>query len=145
MTQLTLEKNDCKKIASLFSSTLIDGWSESMLLSAFDTGRFNAVGAFDGDKLIGVITFSFSVDTADIEDVAVRSGYRRKGVAKSLIERAIQKIKDEKKEKIFLEVRAGNTPAINLYQKVGFTNLSVRKKYYDDGEDAVVMVKEIKL
>ena len=46
---------------------------------------------------------------------------------------------------MFLEVRSSNTPAINLYKKAGFTNLSVRKKYYDDGEDAVVMAKELRV
>lgn len=145
MTVRALDKDYAKNIATLFSLELPDGWTESMIISAFNTGRFNALGAYDGDKLIGAITFSYSTDTADIEDVAVLREYRRSGVALNLIDQALEKIRENKKEKVFLEVRAGNTPAINLYLKVGFTNLSVRKKYYDDGEDAVVMVKEIAL
>ena len=40
----------------------------------------------------------------------------------------------------FLEVRAGNIPAISLYKKTGFTQVSVRKKYYQDNqEDALLM------
>jgi ribosomal-protein-alanine N-acetyltransferase len=145
MTVSKLTKCDCKIIAALFERAFDDGWTEKMLLSAFDTERFHALGVFDGDDLVGAITFSYSVDTADIEDVAVDNAYRKKGIGERLVNKALDKIKEDKKEKVFLEARANNIPAINLYQKVGFENLSVRKKYYDDGEDAVVMVKEIAL
>ena len=46
-------------------------------------------------------------------------------------------------EKIFLEVRASNTPARNLYIQNGYNEISIRKKYYSDNEDAIVMAKEI--
>ena len=45
--------------------------------------------------------------------------------------------------KVFLEVRSSNISAIALYEKKGYTKISVRKKYYADGEDALVMVKEL--
>ena len=126
-------------------SAFTDGWTEKMIIDAFDGGRFNALGFFDGDALVGVITFSYSVDTADIEDIAVDKEFRRKGLGDKLLCEALKKIQDENKEKVFLEVRGSNIPAINLYKKAGFTNLSVRKKYYDDGEDAVVMAKELRV
>ena len=142
MTVKDLSVVDCKRVAEFFKSAFDDGWTESMLLSAFNSGRFNAVGAFDGDKLIGVITFSLSIDTADIEDIAVDIAYRKNGVGSLLVDYALKNLSDRGITKVFLEVRAGNTPAINLYTKYGFKALSVRKKYYDDGEDAIVMVKE---
>jgi len=42
---------------------------------------------------------------------------------------------------VFLEVRESNAPARALYGRAGFVSIAVRKKYYGDGEDAVVMVK----
>ena len=45
---------------------------------------------------------------------------------------------------LFLEVRESNMPAINLYQKYGFTQVGKRPKYYRDGETALVMKKEFK-
>ena len=82
---LPLEKKDAKIIADLFMSAFTDGWTENMILDAFDGGRFNALGAFDGDALVGVITFSYSVDTADIEDIAVDKEFRRKGLGDKLL------------------------------------------------------------
>ena len=57
------------------------------------------------------------------------------GLEKALLEKNI--------EKIFLEVRLSNLPAQNLYIKNGFNRINVRKSYYSDGEDAVVMAKEL--
>ena len=45
-------------------------------------------------------------------------------------------------KKLFLEVRESNEVAINLYIKFGFKKISKRTKYYDDGETAVIMLKE---
>ena len=43
---------------------------------------------------------------------------------------------------IILEVRKSNFPAINLYLKFGFSELGIREKYYNDGEDAIIMKRE---
>jgi [ribosomal protein S18]-alanine N-acetyltransferase len=45
--------------------------------------------------------------------------------------------------KILLEVRASNAAAIALYEALGFERFNVRKRYYDDGEDGVEMVRRI--
>jgi cellulose biosynthesis protein BcsQ len=55
----------------------------------------------------------------------------------------LKELKNQGIEKIFLEVRKSNIPAKSLYEKIGYKEISVRKKYYSDGEDAVVMAKEI--
>jgi len=44
----------------------------------------------------------------------------------------------------FLEVRVSNHPAVNLYEKLGFTNVNRKLGYYMDGEDALVMAKPLK-
>lgn len=137
----SLFKEDSSLIADLFSQSFSDGWTKEMLLSGFDSGGLKAIGAFDGDSLIGVITYSVGVDFADIEDVAVKKEERRKGIANALVEMAIE---DSflAVDKIFLEVRERNESAINLYKKNGFNQISIRKKYYEDGENALILVKE---
>ena len=139
----SLGQTDSKIIADFFLKNFSDGWTESMILSAFNTRDFFAVGVFSDTAMIGVITYTLSMDTADIEDVVVDSAHRRKGIAKTLLSQVEEKIKKSNITKIFLEVRASNIPAIGLYEKSGYKRLSVRKKYYADGEDAVVMVKEL--
>lgn len=120
-----------------------DEWNKDMLLSSFETGRFFVYGYFDKEVLAGYISTSLSVDSADIEDVVVRNDYRRQGIASKLMQYAVKEISDKKIEKVFLEVRESNANAIGLYLKNGFNQIAVRKKYYSDGENAIVMAKEL--
>ena len=142
MTVERLFEKDVDQIVLLFSTDFPDGWNKNMLLSAFNGGRFYALGVFDGDKLVGVITFSKGYDDADIEGVVVKSSHRGKGIAKKLIEKAEQILASQSNTKILLEVRESNLPARSLYKSVGFNDIAVRKNYYSDGENAVIMVKE---
>ena len=59
-----------------------------------------------------------------------------------LIENAINELKNQDLNKVLLEVRESNLPAKNLYIKHGFEQISIRKKYYSDGENAVILIKE---
>lgn len=136
---------DCAKIAEFFKENFDDGWTEKMLLSAFGTGRFNAICGYVDGCAVGIITFSFSGDTADIEDLVVKKEERKKGYGLNLLNIATDKIFNSGINRVMLEVREGNVPAIALYKKAGFNVISVRKKYYSDGENALVMLKESQL
>lgn len=142
MKIISLNSEDCYIIAKFFKENFSDGWTEEMLLSAFNAGRFNALAAKIDEEIIGVITFSLSVDSADVEDVVVLKSKRGQGVGSALIEEAVNKIQNAGVKKVFLEVRENNLPAIGAYKKFGFNQISVRKKYYSDGENALVMLKE---
>lgn len=120
-----------------------DAWNLNMLTSSFDAGRFFAYGYFERDLLVGFVTYSISVDDADIEDIAVLPSHRRRKIASELLKFAEQQLLQLGKKRILLEVRQNNFPAINLYTLHGYKNISVRKKYYADGVDAIVMAKEL--
>ena len=81
MTVTLLTVKDVDKICALYLKDFADGWNKEMLISAFNTGRFICAGAFDGERLIGVITCSKSVDDADLEGIVTLKEYRGKGVA----------------------------------------------------------------
>ncbi len=135
--------DDISDILKLYANNFSDGWNENMLRSAFKEGRFLCFGAKQDGEIMGVVSITVGDTDADIEGVVTKKEFLRKGVAKTLIKYAIQKLKALKKEKVFLEVREGNLPAVSLYEYFGFKPISVRKKYYFDGENALVMVKEI--
>lgn len=139
----TLNKENAGLIAELFSTDLPDGWKQNLIEDAFDTGRFYALGVFNEQEMVGVITFDISFETADLEDIVVKKQLRNKGVATELLERAIMRLKACRVEKVFLEVRKSNQTAISFYLKNGFNKISERKNYYSDGEDALIMVKEL--
>lgn len=92
------------------------------------------------DEIItSYICFWMMDDYMQILNVAVDQQFRGQGFARRLIQSMIRDaIRDEMK-RLTLEVRASNVNAIGLYHSVGFHDVSVRKKFYSDGEDARVM------
>ena len=78
----------------------------------------------------------------DITNVAVAPASRRKGVARTLLERLIELLKEQQVTAVTLEARASNTPAIALYQSLGFKSVGLRPRYYTNPvEDAEIMWK----
>lgn len=143
MKILRLTEKNIPEIYAAEKNSFSDGWNEKMLRSAFEGERFFAFGAYEGETLAGIACASVAGIDADIEIVATLPLYRRRGVAKELMEKLLSFLKTEGTGKVFLEVREKNAPALELYRKFGFGEISVRTKYYPDGENAVVMMKEI--
>ncbi|MEN2975189.1 MAG: ribosomal protein S18-alanine N-acetyltransferase [Candidatus Caldarchaeales archaeon] len=84
------------------------------------------------------------VKAGHVISIAVLPEYRRMGIATSVIKNAMKILREEYGcSEIFLEVRISNTPAINLYEKLGFIKVDRIKGYYMDGEDAYLMAKEL--
>jgi len=79
-----------------------------------------------------------------IVSIAVRRGFRRRGIATALMLASMESLKSEYGvREVYLEVRVSNEPAINLYRKLGFVIVERLHRYYLDGEDAYVMAKEL--
>ena len=74
-----------------------------------------------------------------VVSIAVLPQSRRKGVAKALINRALEGMRYYKAKQCFLEVRVTNDVAVSLYKKLGFEVTRTLSGYYSDGEDAYVM------
>jgi [ribosomal protein S18]-alanine N-acetyltransferase len=90
-------------------------------------------------EVVGYLCPQVVVDAGEILDVAVDPAARGKGVGRLLVATALAWCRRQGAEHVGLEVRVGNVEAIRLYQSFGFAEVGRRKRYYDDGEDAVVM------
>ena len=101
---------------------------------------FCAVGE-DG-TVLGYGGISLVADEAEIITVAVSPVCRRQGIARTLMEHMLRLAADARAT-VYLEVRASNMPAIALYKKFGYEKISLRKRYYSDGEDAEIMQKSL--
>ena len=117
-------------------------WSFRMLASSFGTDTFYGVVAEDGE-IIGYGGFTAAQDTADIDNIAVVENYRKSGVATAVLSELFKKAEERGVKKLFLEVRVSNYAAMSLYLKCGFKGVYARSRYYPDGEDCLVMVKEL--
>ncbi len=118
-------------------------WSFRMLASSFDTESFHGVLAEDGGEIIGYGGITVAADTADIANIAVTEPYRHSGVGTAIMTEILSLASSLGAKKVFLEVRVSNSVAMGLYLKSGFKGVYARTRYYSDGEDCLVMVKEL--
>ena len=104
-------------------------------------------GAFDTEergRLCGYLVVSRYVDAWHIMNLAVDQPYRRRGIARRLLDELfVATGGDDAMRGYTLEVRVSNTSAISLYEQAGFRITGVRRGYYTDNrEDAYVMWKD---
>ena len=93
-----------------------------------------------GQWVVGYACYWLVMDEAHITNIAVRQGYRRRGVAHRLLTEMLRGAKLQGAKRATLEVRLSNEGAQRLYERHGFQSAAIRKRYYpDNGEDALVM------
>ena len=117
-------------------------WTRDFLLSQLPDDRHIFILAADGDAVLGYVGMMYVLDEGYISNVAVAPEHRRQGIADALIKELLTRCEALGLAFATLEVRAGNTPAIALYDKHGFSPVGRRKNYYDfPKEDAILMTK----
>ncbi len=97
-----------------------------------------------GGQWVAMALGRLFADELELFYIYVRSSHRRKGYAGQILQAFTSEVsKHTAVEKILLEVRASNLPAQQLYDRFGFQKVAERKKYYADGEDAWIYVKNL--
>tara|TARA_Y100000994_G_scaffold246828_1_gene250904 strand:- start:4932 stop:5366 length:435 start_codon:yes stop_codon:yes gene_type:complete len=91
------------------------------------------------DKVAGYLMAELILDEIHIHNIVVKKECRSKSIAKDMISHIISRAQKGSKNKICLEVSSSNMPALNLYSRLGFRKVGIRKKYYQDGMDAILM------
>ena len=96
------------------------------------------------EKVIHGYSILFAAaDQADVSNIAVDPAFRGQKIGDALMREMLNRAKEKGVREVFLEVRESNAPAIGLYQKYGFSQIGVRKAYYEEPrEDALLMKKE---
>ena len=120
-----------------------DSWSKEVIRQELirEKNSLNLIAEMDG-KIIGYFFAHLVEDEAHILNIAVDISHQHKGLGKQFLNNIMDKYLQY--GDVFLEVKRTNFPAINLYLNFGFEEIDIRKKYYSDGEDAVIMVKRVK-
>jgi [ribosomal protein S18]-alanine N-acetyltransferase len=114
-------------------------WSEELLRQELGEPLARTALLWQGDELAGYICARLLLGELEILNVATAPAFRRRGVAATLLRHLLEEARQEGMERAFLEVRAGNEPAQALYRAFGFRPCGVRRHYYSDGEDALLM------
>ncbi len=135
--------SDLEAIKEIEDESFINPFTKEDLLYEISQNPVSNFLVLEKDGLVvGFLDYWVTFDSATIDQIAVKKSERNQGFAKILLEKSINDLKQLGEVSFFtLEVRASNEPAINLYKSFGFQKVTIKEKYYDDGEDAIYMIK----
>jgi len=142
-----MTKEDLDRVLAIEQASFTMPWSRNLFLSEFRNAPVSlmlvARSSLDPRVIIGYIVCWIVADELHILDLATDPARRRTGIARHLVLEALKNAYERCVRRTFLEVRASNEAALNLYEGLGFVRSIVRKGYYDlPVEDAVVMSLE---
>jgi ribosomal-protein-alanine N-acetyltransferase len=134
---------DLKGIMGIEKRSFPHPWSRPQfrreLINPISYAFVGKVEEMDRLQVVSYIVFWLVAGEGHILNVAVHPDFRGRGFARELITFAMLNLREMGCDDIFLEVRVSNAVAIHLYESLGFQEIGVRKGYYEDGEDAMVM------
>jgi len=138
-----MNRSHVEAIAELEKVCFSDPWSVNSVESELNNTLSLWLVAMDHDKLVGYIGSQTVLGEGDMMNLAVAPNYRRMGIGEGLVNALVAALSARGATRLALEVRASNTPAIALYEKLGFQVAGRRPNYYrNPKEDALIMRKE---
>ncbi len=131
------------QIAELEKVCFHDPWSENSIASELGNRLSLWLVAVDGETVVGYVGSQSVLGETDMMNIAVAPDYRRQGIAEKLVTELISGLRQKGNHSLMLEVRVSNTSARQLYDKLGFEQVGLRKNYYrNPKEDAMILRKE---
>lgn len=137
-----MQTEDLDAVAKIEKETFSMPWSKKGFKDSLDADNTTYLTALSDGKVIGYCGFLQVLDEAEITNVAIDKDSRQKGAGYHMMAELLKCAREKGVCQILLEVRKSNVAAIKLYKKLGFSEESVRKNFYDNPrEDGVVMWK----
>ncbi|MBQ7796125.1 MAG: ribosomal protein S18-alanine N-acetyltransferase [Lachnospiraceae bacterium] len=132
---------DVAQVTALEQECFSDAWSEKLVSDLMGSSYDEVWVLEEPDKgIVGYINIRFLAGEGELMRIAVKKDCRGRGYSKKLMDRMMESARESDAPELTLEVRAGNEPAIGLYQSYGFVSEAVRKGYYHNPtEDALIM------
>ena len=143
MTITTMGQEHVSQVAELEKQCFSDPWSEKSVASELENPLSLWLVALEGDTVTGYVGSQTVMGETDMMNVAVSPAYRRRGIARELIQALLRELARQGSHRLTLEVRASNAPARALYESLGFAQVGRRPNYYrNPKEDALILGKE---
>lgn len=133
---------DFDEIKDILISDFDDFWSENILKNELIGENKKYIVAKYEKETVGFCGIMINFDEIEIMNIVVKKNFRKKGIGGILLNKIIEISQKLGCGNIFLEVNEKNTPALKLYANAGFKQIGIRKKYYDNKYDAIIMSKK---
>ena len=130
---------DFNKISPVLQIDFDEFWTPEILQGELNNTNSKYYVLIYNQEIAGFGGLWFSVDDVHLTNIVIKKTYRNKGFGNALLQKLILNAKNSKKKSLTLEVNENNTNAKKLYLKNGFKILGIRKKYYNNNDNALIM------
>ena len=128
-----------EKIKDILSTEFDNFWTYSVFKSELENPNSKYFVAIRNDEIVGFAGIWKAIDDMHITNIVTKISKRHLGIASMLLEKLIEVSKEENVNSLTLEVNENNTYAIKLYEKYNFKKIGLRKNYYAQNENAIIM------
>ena len=136
-------QRDAAAIAALHAASFQRGWGEDEFHRLLIDRAVVAHRAVIGRTMVGFILSRMAAGEAEILSVAIAPAWRGRGFARPLLDLHLRRLAGLGVRAVFLEVDEHNEPACRLYRNAGFSEVGVRKGYYQEGASALVLRRDL--
>ena len=142
MTVIRMKEAHIPQIAQLETVCFSEPWSENALRDTLEDPKAVFFAAVEEDTVLGYAGMHDIIGEGYVDNIAVFPEHRGKGIGEALTTALIDYSRNAGLDFLSLEVRAGNVPAVSLYQKLGMKEEGRRKNFYrHPTEDALIMTR----
>lgn len=143
---IRMQPEHIEQVAELETICFSAPWSINVISGELSNPLSLWIVAIEEACVLGYVGSQTVLGEADMMNIAVVPEYRRKGIARELINALVDALRENQAYCLTLEVRASNVPAISLYQQMDFVQVGCRPNYYrNPKEDALILRKEWQL
>lgn len=131
------------EINNVFEEMFDCFWNKNILKSEIENKLSTYIVASYENKVVGFAGFLKVFDECDITNIVTRKDMRGKNIGSIMLNQLINIAKKKNIKRINLEVNEKNIIAQKLYKKYNFIKIGIRKKYYNNIDDAIIMQLDI--
>ena len=143
--------NDLDAILAIENESFLSPWRKEDWLYELNENPINVIYVLEVEEngakeVVGFIDFMVTFTSSTISQIAVKKAYRKRNLGTLLLNQMLEHLNKqypEEVETITLEVRKHNAPAIAFYEKNGFEAVLIKPHYYDNGDDAIYMIRRL--
>ncbi len=135
-----MTSSDLSAVCAIEQQVQYAAWTEKLFSDGLE--RHWCLVAERAEQIVGFAVVQFVVDEASLLNIAVEPTQQKQGIGRLLLDEVLAQASAKKATTVFLEVRASNQRAIQMYQQAGFNEMGLRKNYYPsaNGKEHAVMM-----
>ena len=139
-----MQSGDISAVIAIETEAFSSPWTEEIYVQLIDQSRVELI-VLEEEKagIIGYAVLWCILDQGELANMAVSPEFRRNGLGTYLMASVLETARDRGVKTMYLEVRDSNETAVELYRRFGFSDVGLRKGYYQDPKEDARMMKVV--